>query len=64
MIYNPTPGHKPRQTVIQKDACTSTFIATLFAIAKTPKQPKCPSPDEWIKMWYTYTMEYQPQKIK
>ena len=35
------------------------FIAALFTIAKTWKQPKCPSTDEWLnKMWYTYTMEY------
>ena len=35
------------------------FIAALFTIAKTWKQPKCPSTDEWIKkMWYTYTKEY------
>ena len=35
------------------------FIAALFTIAKTWKQPKCPSTDEWIKkMWYMYTMEY------
>ena len=35
------------------------FIAALFTIAKTWKQPKCPSADEWIKkMWYIYTMEY------
>ena len=35
------------------------FIATLFTIARTWKQPKCPSTDEWIKtMWYIYTMEY------
>ena len=35
------------------------FIATLFTIAKTWKQPKCPSTEEWInKMWYIYTMEY------
>ena len=35
------------------------FIAALFAIAKTWKQPKCPSTEEWIKkMWYIYTMEY------
>ena len=35
------------------------FIAALFTIAKTLKQPKCPSTDEWIKkMWYIYTMEY------
>ena len=35
------------------------FIAALFTIAKTWKQPKCPSTDEWIKkMWHIYTMEY------
>ena len=35
------------------------FTAALFTIAKTWKQPKCPSTHEWIKkMWYTYTMEY------
>ena len=35
------------------------FIAALFTIAKTWKQPKCPSTDKWIKkMWYIYTMEY------
>ena len=34
------------------------FIAALFTTAKTWKQPKCPSTDEWIKkMWYIYTME-------
>ena len=35
------------------------FTAALFTTAKTWKQPKCPSTDEWIKkMWYIYTMEY------
>ena len=35
------------------------FIAALFTIAKTWKQPKCPLADEWIKkIWYIYTMEY------
>ena len=35
------------------------FTAALFTIAKTWKQPKCPSTDEWIKkIWYTSTMEY------
>ena len=34
------------------------FIAALFTIARTWKQPKCPSADEWIKMWSIYTMEY------
>ena len=35
------------------------FIAALFTIARTCKQPRCPSADEWIrKLWYIYTMEY------
>ena len=34
------------------------FIAALFTIAKTWKQPKCPLTDDWIKTWYVYTMEY------
>ena len=42
----------------KRDICTPTFIAALFTIAKIWKQPKCPSVDEWIKMWYIYTMEY------
>ena len=43
--------------IIQKDTYTAMFIAALFTIAKTWRQPKCPSTDEWIKMWYVYTME-------
>ena len=47
------------KTIIQKDACTPMFTAALFTIARSRKQPKCPSTDEWIKkMWYIYTMEY------
>ena len=35
------------------------FTAALFTIAKTWKQPKCPSTEDWIKkMWYIHTMEY------
>ena len=37
------------KTLIRKDTCTPMFIAVLFTIAKTWKQPKCPSIDEWIK---------------
>ena len=38
---------------------TPVFIAALFIIARTWKQPRCPSADEWIrKLWYIYTMEY------
>ena len=39
--------------------CTPIFIAALFTIVRTWKQPRCPSTDEWIKkMWYIHTMEY------
>ena len=39
--------------------CTPLFIAALFIIVRTWKQPRCPSADEWIrKLWYIYTMEY------
>ena len=48
-----------RTSFLEKDACNRMFIAALFTIAKTRKQPKCPSTDNWIrKMWYIYTMEY------
>ena len=44
---------------IEKYSCTPVFIAALFTKARTWKQPRCPSRDEWIKkMWYIYTMEY------
>ena len=47
------------KTIIQKDICTPRFIAALFTIDKTWKQPKCPSTDDWIhKMWYIHTMDY------
>ena len=51
-------GIYPDKTFLKKDTCTCMFIAALFTIAKTWKQPKCPSPEECTKMWYTYTMEY------
>ena len=55
----PLLGIYPEKTIIQKDTCTPTFIAALFTIASSWKQPKCPSTDKWIKkMWYIYTMEY------
>jgi len=41
------------------DTCSSMFIAVLFIIARSWKQPKCPSTEEWIeKMWYMYRVEY------
>ena len=55
----PLLGIHPDKSIIQKESCTTMFIAVLFTIASTWKQPKCPSTDEWIKkMWHIYTMEY------
>ena len=55
----PLLGIYPEKTIIQKDTCTPVFITTLFTIARSWKQPKCPLTDEWIrKMWYMYTMEH------
>ena len=55
----PLQGIYPEDTIVQKDTCTPMFVAALFTIARTWKQPKCPSTEEWIKkMWYIYTMEY------
>ena len=46
------------KNMVQKDTCTPIFIAALFTTAKTGKQPKCSSTEEWIKkMWYIYTAE-------
>ena len=43
----------------ERDTCTPVFIAALFTISRTWKQPRCPSADEQIrKLWYIYTMEY------
>ena len=46
------------KTLIRKDTCTPVLIAALFTIAKAWKQSECPWTDEWIKVWYIYTMEY------
>ena len=45
--------------MVLKDSYTPMFTAVLFTIAKTWKQPKCPSTENWIKkMWYIDIMEY------
>ena len=52
-------GIYPEETKIEKDTCTPMFTAALFTIARTWKQPRYPSTDEWInKLWYIYTVEY------
>ena len=44
---------------MEKDTCIPLFIAALFTIARTWKQPRCPSTDEWVKkLLCIYTMEY------
>ena len=55
----PLLGIHTEETRRERDPCTPMFIAALFIIARTWKQPRCPSADEWIrKLWYIYTMEY------
>ena len=52
-------GIHTEETRIERDTCTPKFISALLTIARTWKQARCPSADEWIKkQWYIYTMEY------
>ena len=52
-------GIHPKETQIERDTCTPMFIAALFTITRTWKQPRCPLADEWIrKFWSIYSMEY------
>ena len=53
----PLLGIYAEETKTEKDTCISLFIVALFTIARTWKQPRCPLTDEWIKLWYVYTME-------
>ena len=56
---------KNHETPIQKNLCTSMFIAAQFTIAKYWKRPRCPSANEWLKkLWYIYTMEYYAAENK
>ena len=55
----PLLGIYPEETKIERDTYIPLFIAALFTIARTWKQPRCPSTDKWIKKWwYIYTVEY------
>ena len=55
----PLLGIYPDKPLLKRDTWAHMFIAALFTIARTWKQPKCPLIDDWIrKMWYIYTMEY------
>ena len=58
---NPLLGIHTEETRIEKEILKkgTVFIAALFIIARTWKQPRCPSADKWIrKVWYMYMMEY------
>ena len=55
----PPLGIFPEEIITEKDICTPMFITDLLTIAKTWKQPRCPTTQEWLKkLWYIYTMEY------
>ena len=55
----PLLGIHTEETRIERDMCTLMFITALFIIARTWKQPRCPSADEGTrKLWYIYTMDY------
>ena len=55
----PLVGIHTEETRIERDTSTPMFFAALFTIARTWKQPICPSADKWIrKLWYVCTMEY------
>ena len=56
-------GIHAEETRIERDTCTPMFIAALFIITKTWKQPRCPSADEWIrKLWYR-RRKWQPTPV-
>ena len=50
----PLLGIHTEETKIERDTCTPMFIAALFIIARTWKQPRCPSADEWIRKLWLY----------
>ena len=64
LLYDPAVpllGIYPEKTIIWKDVCTSVFISRLFTIARTWKQPECPTDERIKKMCYIYTMEHSDQ---
>ena len=61
----PLLGIHIEETRIEIDRCTPMFITALFIIARTWKQPRCPSAKEWMRnLWYIYTMEYYSAIMK
>ena len=61
----PPLGIHTEETRIERDTYTPMFITALFIIARTWKQPRYPSADEWMrKLWYIYTMEYLVSSVQ
>ena len=60
----PVLGIHTEETRIERDMCTPMFIAALFIIARTWKQPSCPSADEWIRKLGAYTQWSITQPLK
>ena len=58
MTQQPHSEAYPEEPRVEKDTCIPLFTVALFTVARTGKQHRCPSTDEWIKLWYINTMEY------
>ena len=61
MALGPEVSASPRNSLEKQilNTCTPVLTAAVFTIARTWKQPRCPTTEEWIKkLWYIYTMEY------
>ena len=55
----PLLGIHTKEARIERDTCTPVFVAALFTIARTWKQPRCPLADEWIrKLYYIFIKDY------
>ena len=50
----PLLGIYPEETKVERDTYIPLFTAALFTVARTWKQPRCPSTDDWVKLWYIY----------
>jgi len=57
MLGLPVLHSLPEKTTILKDTCTPVFIAAIYTIARTWKEPRCPLTDEWIKKYGIYIQQ-------
>ena len=62
LLYDPAIlllGRYLEKTLTEKDTCIPMFIAALFTIVRTWEQPRCPSTDEWIKIYMQWSITQQ-----